>query len=550
MAARGAAWRRTGRNGTDGAAASHGTQLRMTSAPVPGWGPPEERLGPKYWWESRPFVLALILLSTVPLLLPQVPPLVDLLGHMGRYRVQLDLDSSAWLPRYYDFHWAPIGNLGVDLLLEPLGRLLGLEPAVKLITISIPPLTVAGFLWVAREVHHRLPPTALFALPFAYAHPFMYGFVNYALSIALALLAFGLWLRLSRQGRVRLRAVLFVPISFVIFFTHIFGWGVLGLLCFSAEWVRKHDAGEPWLKSAIKAAGYASLLALPIIALAMWRSDIEGGLTTGWLRGDLKLRFIQGVLRDRWQWFDVGALLVCLAVLGEALRRREMVFSRNLAFSTLVLFLVFLAMPYVVFSSAYADMRLIPYVVALSLLAIRFHEPLPARTAQMFAIAALAFFLIRLGGNSWSLAIADRDHRAKLEALRHVPMGSRVLSLVGDACGDRWVLPRNTHLGAMVIVRRHGFSNDQWVTEGMNLLGLRYRSAGRFTSDPSQIVRSNNCITFPGWHLNARLEAIPPGGFDYLWLIDTAPIDVRLIRGARLVWRGPGSSLYRLPPGG
>ena len=123
-------------------------------------------------------------------------------------------------------------------------KLFGLEPAVKLIVLAIPPMTVAGFLWVAREVHGRLPPTALFALPFAYSHPFMFGFVNYALSIALAFLAFGLWLRLARLGRLKLRAILFVPISFIVFFAHTFGWGMLGLMAFSAEAVRQHDRGS------------------------------------------------------------------------------------------------------------------------------------------------------------------------------------------------------------------------------------------------------------------------------------------------------------------
>ena len=65
-------------------------------------------------------VLALVVLATaMPLLYPPVPPLVDLLGHMGRYRVELDLDHSPWLQRYYDYHWAAIGNLGVDLLVDP-----------------------------------------------------------------------------------------------------------------------------------------------------------------------------------------------------------------------------------------------------------------------------------------------------------------------------------------------------------------------------------------------------------------------------------------------
>src|SRR6476646_6949980 len=99
------------------------------------------------WWESR-LCLALVVLATmIPLLYPPIPPLVDLFGHMGRYRVELDLANSPFLQRYYDYHWAAIGNLGVDLLIIPLGKLLGLEPALKLIILAIPPITAIGMLW-------------------------------------------------------------------------------------------------------------------------------------------------------------------------------------------------------------------------------------------------------------------------------------------------------------------------------------------------------------------------------------------------------------------
>ena len=64
---------------------------------------------------------------------------------------------------------------------------------------------------------------------------FLFGFLNFTLSMALAFLAFGLWLRLGRLGRTKLRAALFVPLSFILFLTHAFGWGTLGLLAFSAE---------------------------------------------------------------------------------------------------------------------------------------------------------------------------------------------------------------------------------------------------------------------------------------------------------------------------
>ena len=209
------------------------------------------------WWQTRWFVLAATLLACVPLLWPEIPPLVDLPGHMGRYRVQLDGAHYPWISHWYNFSWSLIGNLGVDLLVIPLSKIFGLELAVKLIVMAIPALTVAGLLWIAREVHGRIPATALFALPLAYSHPFHFGFVNFALSMALALNAFGLWLRLARLGKLKLRAMIFVPLSAAIWVTHAFGWGTLGVLAFSAELIRQHDMrrqpGAPWHRDIVNA---------------------------------------------------------------------------------------------------------------------------------------------------------------------------------------------------------------------------------------------------------------------------------------------------------
>ncbi|HET9511946.1 MAG TPA: hypothetical protein VFO80_12435, partial [Sphingomonas sp.] len=162
------------------------------------------------WWQTRAFVVFVALATAIPLLIPDIAPLVDLPGHMARYRVQLAHGTAPWLNDWYDFRWQLIGNLGIDLLIEPMAPIFGLELSVKLILLTVPPLTAVGFLWIAREVHGRIPATALFALPLAYSYPFHFGFVNFALSMALALNAFALWLRLARLGKFRLRAVLFV----------------------------------------------------------------------------------------------------------------------------------------------------------------------------------------------------------------------------------------------------------------------------------------------------------------------------------------------------
>jgi len=372
---------------------------------------------PPNWWE-RPWFLALVVaLSTLPLIYPPVPPLVDLLGHMGRYRVEVDLAHSPTLQGYYEYHWAAIGNLGVDLLVKLLAPLMGLEPAVKLIVLTIPPLTVAGMLWVAREVHGRIPPTAFFALPFVYGHPFLFGFVNYALAMAIAFLAFGWWLRLGRLGRTRLRAIVFVPISVLIFFCHTYGWGALGLLCFSAEGVRQHDNGNNWFKAGLKAAMQALVMALPVVLMLVWRSDIHGGSTYGWFEWQRKWEWAYSALRDRWKWLDIASVALVGLVLLYALVSRRLTLSRNLAFSASVLFAAFLIIPWTVFGSAYADMRIVPYVIAVLCLAIRVRGDAGGPAAYALAALGTAFCTLRLVATAASLAIASGDQQAKLTAL-------------------------------------------------------------------------------------------------------------------------------------
>jgi hypothetical protein len=508
--------------------------------------PPADPMRPKAWWERRAFVAALIVVSAIPLLYPDVPPLVDLFGHMGRYRIELDLDSSPWLQQFYGFRWSAIGNLGVDLLIIPLSSIFGLEVAVKLIVLAIPPMTVAGLLWVAREVHHRLPPTALFALPFAYGFPFLFGFANFTLAMAFALLAFGLWLRLGRLDRDQLRGLLFVPISVVIFFTHAFGWGMLGLLCFSAEAVRIHDRGQRWFKAGAIAAAHAAVMGLPVAFMALWRGGTSRQMTYGWFEWSWKWEWIYSALRDRWPWFDIGALIVVALVFLYSLVDRRLVLSRNLAFSALVLLAAFLLLPWTIFGSAYADMRIVPYLMGVAVLAIRFRRETDRRLAGTLAAVGLALYAGRIAGTTVSLAIAANDQQAKLHALTHVPVGAALVSFTGQPCQRPWALPRNSHLGAMAIVRRHAFSNDQWAIEGANLLQVKFRAAGRFMADPSQLVRPSVCPTDRLLSVDRALAEIPRDAFDYVWTIDVPPPKLESLQGMRVLWRGPGSALYRI----
>ncbi len=502
--------------------------------------------GPRPWWEGRPFVAAMILLAFVPLLYPPFPPLVDLPGHMGRFKVAADGATSPYLSQWYSFRWLLIGNLGVDVLAIPLAKLIGIELATKLVVMTIPPLTVAGMLWVAREVHNRLPPTVAFALPLAFGHPFMFGFLNFSLSIALAFLGFGLWLRLGRLDKSKLRALLFVPISFIVYFAHTFGWGTLGLLCFSAEAVRQHDSGCSWWKAPFRAAYHASVMALPLVLMLLWRSDAAGGETKGWFLWNFKWEYFIRAFRDRWEWFDLVALGMVILIPLFALIHRRLVLSRNLAFSGLMLAACFILLPRLIFGSAYADMRLVPYTLAIFVLAIRFKAETMYPLAKILAFAGLAFLLARTAGTTASLAIAADRQSRQLSVLDSVPRGSRVVSLAWAPC-EGWAMRRGDHLPSMVIVRREGFANDQWPLAGSSLLITSYPEAGWFKGDPSGVVRSEGCRR-EGVPYSLSLRAIPRDAFDYLWLIDVPPIPRVLVKGWDPVRIAEGSLLLKRSP--
>lgn len=515
----------------------------------------------RHWWEQRWFVIAVALIAAIPLLYPQIPPLLDLPGHMGRYRVQLDGDRIAWLNDWYDFRWQLIGNLGIDLLIVPLTPLLGgdLELAVKLIVITIPVLTATGILWIAREVHGRIPATTLFALPLAYSFPLHFGFVNFALSMALALNLFALWLRLARLGELRLRAAIFVPLSCALWVCHTFGWGVLGVLAFSAEMIRQHDRlpqnyatlaerarhwGLAWFRAGLGCVP----LAPPMLLMIAWRSGGHvTGVTGDWFNWRAKMGWATMILRDRWQAWDIASTAVLYFILFRGRRDPRFEFSRNLLLSATFLLAVFLLLPRIVFGSAYADMRLAPFMIAIAVIALRPRKGVSLQDASKIALLGLAFFLVRIAGNTASFYLYAKSYERQLAALDKLPVGARLISFVGEACNNQWYMSRLQHLPALALERKLAYTNDQWSMAGAQLLTVRHRLRG-FAHDPSQLVTHAQCPREWWRPLKRSLVLFPRHTFDYVWIMIPPPYDPALLKGLKPLWydAATNSGLYQV----
>jgi hypothetical protein len=251
-------------------------------------------------------------------------------------------------------------------------------------------------------------------------------------------------------------------------------------------------------------------------------------------------------LRDRWQLYDLASVAVFYLVLFKGVRDPNIGYSRNLGLSALFLIAVYVLLPRIVFGSAYADMRLVPYLFAICLIALRPRPGVSIRNAAVLAAIGLTLFVVRIGATTVSFWLYDRDYDRELAALDHLPVGARLVTFVGETCYNEWRMTRLQHLPGLALERRLAYANDQWSMAGGQLLTVRYRSARGFAHDPSELVTDVKCPREYWRPIAGALYKFPREAFDYVWLIRPPKYDRRLEQGLVPVWRNGTSALFRI----
>jgi len=499
---------------------------------------------PDNWWSRPPYVALLLLLLAVPLMWPAVPPLDDMPTHLGRFRIQAGTADAPTLAGIFTIRWMPVGNLGVDLLVLALQPLLGVELAAKTVVISIPVISGAGLLLIAREAHDELPASAGFALPLVYGYAFQYGFINFSLAAGLALLCFGTVLRYQRLKRPWLWRMLILLGSIMIYFAHIFGWVVFGLLIAGNALYRHLGRWRITIVTLRSLAAECLLLALPLVFVIIWRSGDNQGETSAYFDVGHKWGWIESALRDRWvRWDGLSALgcvgLVALGLIGIARM------DRRLMTVFLVMAAFYLFIPYAFHGLIYADMRIAPLMLAIGVIAIAPRAAWGRGTASLVALLALSFVAARTAATTISYAQYAADHQRYLVALDHVPRGARIAAFVAPPCPRGWSVPRIVHLASMAIVRRDAFANDQFDMPGAQLVEVGPSIPRAFAYHSSEQVRLPGCDR-PEPLLSERIASLPRGTFDHLWLIGVDPRNRPEEPWLRVLWSDDRSALYAI----
>lgn len=488
------------------------------------------------------WILLLSLLSILPFLFVRVPPLVDVPGHIGRFAVQL-APAENILHRYFVFTWRPTLNLGADLIVQALHPLLGPVAAMWLVCAAVPALTVLGLLAVTRRLNPGGAAALPFALLFVYNDSFLWGFVNYALSAALSLCGWALWMALERRKAVRaLVSALFAP---ALFLGH--GEGGALLLLWVSAWEAER-IGRWWQpRGLVTLAGRLwpfLFVAVPVILSA---GGEKGGKTVWDFPGKIDAAF--NMLRDQNMVFDLASLGAAFAVLLYG-RLRGARLARGGRLAVWVSFALFLAAPYQLSGTANVDARLIAHAMMLALALQDWSHVQRLPRAWAAGVGAL-LLVLRFGVTTASFVGYGQRYQRELQALDHVARGSRVLNLTFTDCGLRgWRNPRTTHLANLVTLERDAWVNAHWAVKSVHLLESRYAPTG-YATDPSQLVSPSDCVGPTGAgryrHTIAQLlPTLPLDQVDYLWLIGVqlppGVHDPRLVP----IWRSSDSALYAI----
>ena len=285
---------------------------------------------PPAYWAS---VLAIFIVSLIPIFSVPVLPVIDFYNHLARYYVLSNIDNSDFLIKYYQSSWSMLPNIGMDVIgtvvltyVSPLG-------AAKVISIIILASQYFGVIFFNRSLTGKysiiLP---ILLVPFMYSYIFIWGFANFLLGLGLAFFAAGWWLRRRRQLGIALPVACVFAV--VIFLVHGLAFALYGLLVGGLEigLFLTSKVRDP-KRTALMLAALASQAVAPFLMfMATTTAKADGGITSAdesmrRLMGagdaqerllELALYRLQTIVRvaeGPTLWFDVATFVLTLAAL-------------------------------------------------------------------------------------------------------------------------------------------------------------------------------------------------------------------------------------------
>ena len=497
------------------------------------------------WW----MVLAgLCLVLLAPLLVVDVPPLLDYPNHLGRLFVLASLPDDPVLARFYAPRWSMIPNLGLDLAGPPLIRLLGVHVAGRVligVAVLLPVLgAVAYHTSLNRSRGDGWWPLGVGLA--AYNNCLLYGFLNFSISVGLGLMLAAGWLR-WREDRPAVAIGLAVAGAPVLFVCHLMGLVFFGVLIGSAALSGlSRLRGGALVRAAIVEAGVAVLVFAVPAGLYFGTALQSLGGDAAFAEPGEKLRQLVAVFSGYSVALDAAAVLVAVGVPAISLVFGKGTLPGPAAVAIVVLLVIYWAAPSGWKGTFSLDVR---FAVMLGFMVFGGFVPgrWPLMARRGVAGGVMVLFLARIGLLTAAWAAHDSDLADLRRVLQPVAPGQAVYVAeagVQEAAPGYWgrnpgwrLMPDGSrledHLGALVLIEHRAYWPFEFDVPSQQPIETRepYRTLAERIG-----------------HIPSRGEAAVADvcGFDYVLLLAADSVPDLPVERFRLLSRSGFAALYAI----
>ncbi len=358
------------------------------------------------WWSTLTGLCAVLLF---PLLLTDVPPLLDYPNHLARLYALAFLPADPVLARFYQARWGIIPNLALDLTVPPLIKIFPVHVVGRAVAGLVLVLPVLGAAAYHRALTGRLSYWPFASVLVAYNAAMLRGFLNFIASIGIALLLGAAWVA-WRDRRPSLAIAIAAAGAVALFFCHLTG------LLFFAILIGGHGVASVW--SGPLRVGWTLKRIAVVIAIFIAPALLYVASDLGQLQGDAAFRSpldkADAALTPMLNYFlplDIATALFCIAVPILCLVRRWCTVPSQAALAITVLLAFFIALPTAFKGTFDLDTRFIvmaAFLVPAALVPVA----LPRRAALVLATGGLLLFGVRMAilssvWNDWDADIAS-----------------------------------------------------------------------------------------------------------------------------------------------
>jgi hypothetical protein len=471
--------------------------------------------------------------------------MVDYPNHLARMFI-LSRSNGADPNPFYQVTWALYPNLAMDLLVPPLGRLIGVEVATRLFYLAGQILVITGVMAIEGVVKGRIAIAGFFSLMFLYSPPFAWGFVNFEFALGCAFWGIAAAL-LLQQRRWPARLALHGIVISWLFVAHLFALGIYGFTIGVHELWRARQQRA----AARDLVGRLAIMALPtllLMAVSMHSHENTGGSGTQWFF-QAKPLWVLHITNGYSLAVSAFSILVTAAALRTLAWRGALSFESSGAWLAVGFALLFLAMPFRIFDGTFVDLRVIVAAALIlpAFVSISFPNPMWRRGALAGA-AAITVINVVVVLNVWVSYRAD--YAALKGSFRILPKHAMIL--VGHS-GDGQDPPRDLtefpiyHAPTLAVHYADALVSDLFAEPGKQPIEAR---------TPWQRFNTANADPVPVNLLKAIAERGAPDGtprfirtwpqdFDYLYLVGP-PIENPIPSMLEDVFHASRFVLYRI----